>query len=348
MPLRAKQNETAIFAFNFDSDSWLSLRAQSIKMHCCDARAVLKTSNRGTQFFAHYRIGDCPHGDESAEHVYVKNLIALAAIRSGWHVETEMKGDTPAGDKWTADVYCVKGKAKLAFEVQRSYQTRDEFERRQKIFDSSGIRCAWLYRVKGNKLHFVDDIPYEYETPVFGMKSRSKQIKDLYIPQFDEPLESFIEGMLQGKLVWSPQEGDRLRAEVIPHYAKCWKCEEETGVILGLSIKDVRNAEIGFNKFSEEDIPEFILRNGVAKCLSKFRIGQLKTRYSKTKGEGYVSNGCYHCDAIMGNFFMSKALLEYQEDFPDPIYSFEYIHGQSGPLTESNWYFNNRRSAGVF
>ena len=317
-------------------------------MHCCDARAILKTSNRGTQFFAHYRIGDCPYGDESAEHVYVKNLIALAAIRSGWHVETEMKGETLTGDAWTADVYCVKGKAKLAFEVQRSYQTRDEFIRRQSIFDSSGIRCVWLYRVKGNKLHFVEDIPYEHETPVFGMTSKSKEIKDLYIPQFDEPLESFIEGMFQRKLAWMPKEGDRLKAEVIPHYEKCWKCKKETGVILGVLIREQHGTEIGFSKFSEENVPELILDNGVAECLSKFGVGPIITRFSRTLGEGYLSNGCYHCGAIMGNFHLSKKLLEYHEDFPDPIYSFEYTYGEKGPLIESDWYFNNRRSGQVF
>ena len=317
-------------------------------MHCCDTRSILKTSKLGTKFFAHYRKKNCEYGKESAEHIYIKNLISLAAKRLGWHVETEMKGETPSGDKWTADVYCVKGKAKLAFEVQWSHQTRDEFLRRQKKYISSKIRCAWLYRVKGNKLHFVEDIPYEYDTPVFGMKSKSKQIKELYIPQFNEPLESFIEGMLQGKLVWSPKEGDRIKAEVIPHYEKCWKCKKETGVILGISLKDMNDADIGFHKFSDENIPEFLLHNGASECLSRFRIGKLKTRYSKTRGEGYLSNGCCHCDAIMGSFFISQALLEYYDEFPTPIYSFEYIYGKSGPITESDWYFNNRRSGHVF
>jgi len=37
--------------------------------------------------------------------------------------------------------------------------------------------------------------------------------------------------------------------------------------------------------------------------IQSYQYGLLKKRFSKTRGEAYLSNGCYHCDAIQGAFF---------------------------------------------
>jgi hypothetical protein len=34
------------------------------------------------------------------------------------------------------------------------------------------------------------------------------------------------------------------------------------------------------------------------------QIGTIKLRSSKTEGKSYLSNGCFHCNALMGNFFL--------------------------------------------
>jgi hypothetical protein len=40
-------------------------------------------------------------------------------------------------------------------------------------------------------------------------------------------------------------------------------------------------------------------------------VGEVKVRSSRTAGESYVSNGCFHCDALLGNFFLfHEELLE--------------------------------------
>ena len=34
------------------------------------------------------------------------------------------------------------------------------------------------------------------------------------------------------------------------------------------------------------------------------QVGEIKERSSRTAGETYLSNGCFHCDALLGNFFL--------------------------------------------
>lgn len=41
------------------------------------------------------------------------------------------------------------------------------------------------------------------------------------------------------------------------------------------------------------------------------QVGKIKERTSRTAGETYHSNGCFHCDALLGNFFLfDEELLE--------------------------------------
>ena len=348
MPLKAELDRCDIFAFNFDDGTWDDLKGKPVQMSCCGNKAVLKKSKLGTLFFSHYRKGDCVSEAESAEHLYLKNLICVVALRNGWNVVTEKQGKAPNGERWIADVYCQKGKAKLAFEVQWSHQSRDEFIRRQKKYIGSGVRAAWLFKLKSNKEYWIDDIPYQFDTPVFGMKMKPNGVENLFVPQFDVAVEEFVEGMLQGKLEWSPREGQRLIAEVIPHYEECWRCKKETGVILGVSVKNDKYKEVSFEKFSDEGVPEFLLSNGVFEQLSKNKIGVLKKRYSKTRGESYLSNGCFHCDAIMGNFFIFQSLVEYCGELPEPMHKFEYIFSSSSPYIRSEWCFDGCQSKHIF
>lgn len=39
------------------------------------------------------------------------------------------------------------------------------------------------------------------------------------------------------------------------------------------------------------------------------KIGELKFRHSKTTNQSYLSHGCYYCDALFGDFFVSEEKL---------------------------------------
>lgn len=121
MPLRAVSDSGNAHSFEYDAQRWAELKGDykrlNLRIPCCGVAAIPKTSTLGNFFFAHARKGECTTAPESAEHIYCKNLIAKAAQSAGWLVTTERSGESSAGEAWIADVFCEKGKAKVALEV---------------------------------------------------------------------------------------------------------------------------------------------------------------------------------------------------------------------------------------
>jgi competence CoiA-like predicted nuclease len=205
MPLRAVTDAGNVHAFEFNASEWHKLKAtyreMALRMPCCGVAAVPKSSPLGTHFFAHAKKGECKTAPESAEHIYYKNLIAQAAQAAGWTVTTERPGSTPDGEPWIADVFCEKGSAKLALEVQMSPQTHEETVRRQQRYKASGVRGAWFYGPKGQK----GTPAVDRKTPAFSMSSVEVGQAPAVEP-FGVPLPEFVIGMLEKRLVWTVPE----------------------------------------------------------------------------------------------------------------------------------------------
>lgn len=237
MPLRANLNNDAIYAFKYDEDAWLELKAtykdQTLVMPCCESKAIPKISKLNNYFFAHSKNENCLVPLESVEHIFLKTLIAKTAMSLCWDVITEKHGETPDGEPWIADVFCTKGNAKVVFEAQWASQSVDEFKRRQALFAASGVRAAWLYKIRSNQEYYLTEIPVERETPAFAIKYR-KGSKELYVPEFDATIEDFVGGMLQGKLKWFPTRKDTITAKLIPVQDTCWKCKKTTKSIAAI------------------------------------------------------------------------------------------------------------------
>lgn len=209
MPLSSILADEPIYAFNYSPEAWQELRAQAseLRFPCCDASVILKRSHIGTQFFAHARKGACVSGPESMDHLQAKDAIARAAIAAGWIAETEAKGTTPAGERWTADVMVTRGTVKLAFEVQLARQSLEETQARQERYAASGVRCLWLMRQR--------DIPMASKAlPAFLLQKTDDGFCvavqwDAYFSVAGQrySLERFVTGALNRQLVWRPMEG---------------------------------------------------------------------------------------------------------------------------------------------
>lgn len=230
MPIRAASDQGDIHAFALSTEQWAELkgtyRGLTLRMPCCGVAAIPKTSTRGTYFFAHARRGECATADESPEHLYCKSLIAKAALDTGWTVTSERPGVSPDGESWIADVFCEKGTARLALEVQMSPQTDDETTRRQLRYKASGVRGAWFFGARARR----ETTAFGQETPLFSL--RPVVVGELpNVERFNANLPEFVKAMLQKRLVWT-----------VPRYSKpdlvefiedvCWACKAPVKQVL--------------------------------------------------------------------------------------------------------------------
>lgn len=316
MPLRALDDQdNDVLAFTLDSTSWSALKGENhksrhLRMPCCGHRVVLKTSKYGTQFFAHARRGECAHAPETEHHIRLKTIVAIAVHQMGWTVSTEVSGTSPDGTRWVADVLASKGNARLAFEIQWSRQSDDETWRRQTIYEQSGIRCLWLFR--------QTTFPISPRLPAVCIHDEpsSKEYyamirSDTWLTHRRQDIQGWHQSILVSRFIELALDrcfhfglvrpGETVKTEVMGKWNKCWKCKQWTHVIVGVHM--IAKNERSIIEISDLDKRQHLLKTLGIGNLRRFKVGLLKERYSKTAGGKYLSNGCYHCDALQGQFY---------------------------------------------
>nr|QJS05473.1 competence protein CoiA-like family [Psychrobacter sp.] len=338
MAFTCMKNEEQIYSFVYSLKGWIALKedkASSFSMACCGNQAILKTSNLGTQFFAHKakpETNDCSTGGETEEHRHIKYLVSKTLFECGWRVEVEKRGFTPSGEEWIADIYAEKGKAKIAIEVQWSPQTFIETRLRQEKYAQSGVRCAWLLRSGSMKARDAIVGDYAYSTkdmPVFSIYKNKKQDEQTYVvynvnklkTDSYEPLEpisleleDFIKSLVSSKIKFTKKYSPvkRLYLKIIKQ--NCWnrRCGGTTKVVTRMYFKEMVfgiEIEYLFQSKAIDDCDDQILKALNSQLSKAYNFAPLRRRYSKTVGGSYVANSCIHCDALMG-----KHLIGYYND----------------------------------
>ncbi|MDE2414337.1 MAG: hypothetical protein KGM60_06215 [Comamonadaceae bacterium] len=321
MPIRAASDQGDIHAFTLNAKQWVELKATyrdlNLRMPCCGVPAIPKTSTRGTYFFAHARRGECTTADESPEHLYCKSLIAKAALDAGWIVTTERPGVSPAGEVWIADVFCQKGMAQLALEVQISPQTDEETIRRQLRYKASGVRGAWFFGARARR----ETVPFDLKTPAFSLHPFvAGELPTLQ--RFEVSLPEFVTALLQKRVSWTiPRYSRPLLVEFVKD--SCWACKKPVKQVL----EHMRGGESPDGEaLTAEDYYEGrwnpmvytapSLSNKLEAIQADISNEELAAQGLNLIGRQDVIRGkptrfpfcnlCLHCHAPQNNFYLSK------------------------------------------
>jgi competence protein CoiA len=321
MPLSClDQCNAKIQAFDLNNEQWEALKAQNshptlLRMPCCGSDVVLKKSMRGTRFFAHKKVGYCLSGAESEEHRHLKALAVKVARSCGWQAETEVSGVSLLGEPWQADVLAIKGNKKVAIEVQWSRQAIDDILRRQQRYTESGVRGLWLLRHPAFPV--IEELPAAciggtvdegFHALLPYQRTRMTQNDRLNLLGWKAvlPMHAFLSAAFDRRLRWGRifEIAANAEVEVFVAEADCVKCGVVTDIIVGLVIT-IAGERIDLSLL---DLTQYtsLKRELCERLPSSFNQSYLKIRYSHTRKESYLSNGCSGCDQLYGDFFLAE------------------------------------------
>jgi competence protein CoiA len=265
-------------------------------MPCCSAQVTLRTSRRGTQFFAHKAIGACTTAPETEDHLQLKRMAVEIARAHDWTAETEASGTTTSGELWRADVLAWKGQHRVAIEIQWSAQTNEETMRRQTRYAASGVRCLWLMRHRGFPVDRALPAAHIGGTAEAGYTATLKTVTGQQVL----PIEELLAAAFSKRLRFGIPIGISGQVEIFVRQRHCWSCRAKTQIISDVGVV------VGPNKFrfsvSDFDAHLALFDFIRHRLPNNLQIGAVKHRFSHVQRMGYLSNGCFHCDARFGQF----------------------------------------------
>lgn len=138
-----------------------------------------------------------------------------------------------------------------------------------------------------------------------------------------------------------------LTAKVEPYFEHCWRCKKLTGIIRGISVYSKSGLCIGYLSFNSPDVKELITTHVDNQKLRAAGIGSVKNRYSKTVGHSYISNGCIHCDSLMGDFFLCEIYGDMDDD-PEVMIEFAFTYTRTMKSISGEWVFDNKKAETFF
>jgi len=103
-----------------------------------------------------------------------------------------------------------------------------------------------------------------------------------------------------------PKDG-MIDLELLGLPTACWKCGRSTVALVAISPSGAREDDELF----QTNEPAALAFAAAHLPVGAVQVGEIKERTSRTAGETYLSNGCFYCDALLGNFFLfHEELLE--------------------------------------
>lgn len=314
MPVVAQVDGLRTVSIGLGAEDWAALKAAVRRktrtlLLSCGMPGHPKTSRLGTQFFAHDPGAGCgAHGPESAAHLLAKQQVVEAARSAGWSAEPEV-----AGDGWVADVLAERGDTRVAFEIQWSRQTADEYRTRQQRYTDAGIRGAWFVRHKTS----VPEVPSR-DLPAFQLTAGGGSMT-VIVGSAVMPLAEAVTRLLTQKIGFREHVCNSHPSTAAVHYHQedCWKCdtpslfwEVESETITG----PCGNTVWHFPRLPEfpadrpEAAPSVQLAGRPVATSAGIRLALLQRRSTRMSGTRYLAFCCPHCGATFGEVFLRERL----------------------------------------
>lgn len=224
MPLKALLQDQELISIDLPKEVFETLRGRrDLRMACCETAAIPKRSVLGLPFFAHAKGGECGSAPETAFHLQGKAIILRAARAAGWEAWVEVGGRTPSGERWRADVLCIQGHHRVAFELQHSGITLSTLAARQARYRESNLRCMWFMHTHERRLAQAQ--PWQRNTPALYLNAKH------HVPMLDLTLEQTVEAALGGHLALFPLAGRPVQVTLIAQATNCYMCRGGSGVL---------------------------------------------------------------------------------------------------------------------
>lgn len=326
MPLRAYIDNEEIVSIDQDEKQWddlkkrLKSKESVLTLPCCNQEGFLRTSSKGLRHFVHAKSNNtCDWKPESPEHLRAKIEIIEACKENGWNAIPEF-----SETNWRADVLAIQNEKRIAFEVQWSKQSYEDTKFRQDRYKESNVRGCWFFRTAPKELReYNEHLKADKEIPSFKIFKDENSNIVAQLKQKQLPLKSLVDSLLKRQLKFCEHSRLKPKQEVtiIFFETNCWKCHKPQHLwTVEQNLVTVCNQNFFlmgslWNSDSIDKSP--MIYEAVKQFLQteegkNIKIGQLKKRFSKTVLDSYLSHGCFYCDTIFGDFFLSSEKLEGQ------------------------------------
>ena len=146
MPFVQTPDGRPIYPESISDEDWLATKSSyqlgDFLLPCCKSPAIPKTSINGVKFFAHHT-DECSTAPESLWHLAAKDAVIKTLLQFGANPILEQAiNETQARMK--PDVHFLWEGRIIAIEAQHSYQTLNEYLRRQQRYESHHVEGYWL------------------------------------------------------------------------------------------------------------------------------------------------------------------------------------------------------------
>lgn len=312
MPLSGLVDADRVVSSLLTEEEWAALKEdvrakrRAITMPC-GWPGLAKTSKLGTAHFAHKPGGDGCSAGETAQHLLAKAIIVNAIIAAGWEAEPEARGEG-----WIADVMATRGDVRVAFEVQWSNQSLDEYRHRQQRYRDAGIAStAWFAR-------HADHLPADDRAlPVFPLTISEDGQATVRVNGTELPLFEAVERLLTRRLQHRDYYANGQPATALVEGAAmdCYRCKKDFGVWYVTEIRvrgrcggeGARGRGVGTfpekRPETEPDVRAAGERLAQAMGVTPARLGR---RYTKASETHYMAFICPHCNATCGEMFVAN------------------------------------------